>query len=138
MANVVSRRRYSDAMRRRYIDRQIRFGDAQKLAHMYLDGVLEKYVAAKQNLAASLKTLKIAFKDFMKKVLIFLKIKKPEASKPALAIVKQSAKSLAGAIKSNIGAVMTLVGVGAVAGGAAAILKAKGKLPFGSKAGVLA
>jgi hypothetical protein len=117
MVKRTRRQRYIDSVRRmRYLDRKQTYKDALRVHQMYMDGVAEKYAEARKSLAINLKSLKEAAKDFIKKVLIFLKIKKPEQSSQALQLVKQTAKILAGSVKSVIGSVMAFSAIAAVAG----------------------
>lgn len=117
MVKRTRRQRYIDSVRRmRYLDRKQTYKDALRVHKMYMDGVAEKYAEARKSLAINLKSLKEAAKDFIKKVLIFLKIKKPEQSSQALQLVKQTAKILAGSVKSVIGSVMAFSAIAAVAG----------------------
>lgn len=119
MGRNLAKQRYLDAVcRQRYAMMRRRYADAKRVNHMYMDGLQEKYAAARQSLAANLKLLKAAIKDFVNKVMVFLKIKDPKAATQGVGIVKAAAKSLAAAIKSNIGSVISFTATAALVAGA--------------------
>lgn len=119
MGRNLAKQRYLDAVcRQRYAMMRRRYADAKRVNRMYMDGLQEKYAAARQSLAANLKLLKAAIKDFVNKVMVFLKIKDPKAATQGVGIIKSAAKSLAAAIKSNIGSVIAFTATAALVAGA--------------------